>query len=260
MKKQIVLLLICIIGMACKPIETKAVAFGNEKLKYVITYKWGLVQKQAGEATLTLRQHNGHFVATLTAKTKPWADKVFQVRDTLRATMTVDKLRPARYEKIAHEGGKYGKDIITYAYNGGMTKAAVSRTKVKDGKVKNSKKAFSTMYEAYDMLSIFYYVRSIDYATLPQGSSLRRVIFSGSHAEFITIRNLGVQTLKLRSGKRVSTYHLRFNFTDDGGKRSSGDMDTWISTEAPHIPYQLEGELPVGKVKCYITESNGVRQ
>lgn len=237
-----------VVGNIC----IQAATLGNETLRYVISYKWGLIHKDAGEATLSLHNRGGNYYATLTARTKPWADKVFQVRDTLRATMRISPLRPLRYEKASHEGGKYNRDIITYAYQGGITKANVQRTKINKGKAKHSKKAFTSRYEAFDMLSIFYFIRTQDYAKLGQGKSIRKVIFSGSHAEFITIRNLGIQTLKLRSGKRVQAYKLRFNFTNDGGKRSSGDMDTWISTTAPFIPYQLEGELPIGKVKCYI--------
>lgn len=250
MRKQIVIAILFI--AAAIGFTANAAPFGNETLRYAITYKWGLVQKEAGEATLRLHTSGSNYVATLTARTKPWADKIFQIRDTLRATMTVRELRPARYEKIAHEGGKYSRDIITYTYNAGNIKANVNRTKVRDGKTKRSRKAFNTRYEAYDMLSIFYFVRNYDYSRLPKGRSIRRVIFSGSSAEFITIRNLGTQNIKLRNGKTVPARHLRFNFTDDGGKRSSGDMDTWISTTAPFTPYRLEGELPVGKVKCYL--------
>ena len=253
MRKQIAAILVIIMAL-CHFVPAKATALGNETLHYVISYKWGLVHKDAGEATLSLRSHGSNYQAVLTAKTKPWADKIFQVRDTLRATMTVRELRPTRYEKISHEGGKYNRDIITYTYSGGTIKANVHRTKVRNGKTKVTRKNFSTKYEADDMLSIFYFLRTYDYSSLPNGRSIRRVIFSGSHAEFITIRNLGQQTLKLRSGKKVTALHLRFNFTDDGGKTSSANMDTWISTKAPYVPYQLEGELPVGKVKCYLID------
>lgn len=251
MRKQIVILL-SVVFFLFNIQSAFSATFGKETLKYVISYKWGLVHKDAGEATLSLRVKGDHYYATLTARTKPWADRFFQVRDTLRATMQVSKMRPLRYEKVSHEGGKYNRDIITYTYQGGTTKAGVQRVKVRDGKTKKTTKSFSTRFEAFDMLSIFYYVRSMDFAKLPKGRSVKKVIFSGSNAEFITIRNIGIQTLKLRSGKKVTAYHIKFSFTDDGGKRSSGDMDTWVSTTAPYIPYQLEGDLPIGKVKCYL--------
>lgn len=229
-----------------------ATLFPNETLHYVITYKWGLVQKDAGQATLSLRNNGGKYRVTLTARTLPWADKVFQVRDTLRATIMPNPFRPMRYEKITHEGGKYACDIINYSYAGAKTTARVQRLKIRDGKPKRSSKTFVATQEAFDMLSIFYYLRTVDYSKIAKGHSLRKIIFSGSKSETITIRNLGRQTIKLRNGKKVDTYHIRFNFTSKGGRKSSDDMDTWILAAAPYIPYRLEGNLPVGKVKCYL--------
>ncbi|MDE6446995.1 MAG: DUF3108 domain-containing protein, partial [Muribaculaceae bacterium] len=55
----------------------------SETLHYVITYKWGLIHKEAGTASLSMRESGGTSHLTLTARTKPWADKVFCVRDTL---------------------------------------------------------------------------------------------------------------------------------------------------------------------------------
>ena len=239
-------MLACMVSMGAAP------RFSNETLHYVITYKWGLVTKEAGEATLRLQNSGRNYMVTLTARTKPWADKIFLVRDTLKATILADPFRPARYEKISHEGGKYAKDVIVYSYSGGTTHAKVNRVKVKNGKTKRSTKAFSARQEAFDMLSIFYFLRTVDYSRIQKGHSLRKIIFSGSRSETITIRNLGVQRLRLRNGTMATAYHIRFKFTSEGGKKSSDDMDTWISTSAPYIPYQLEGNLPVGKIKCYL--------
>lgn len=248
--KRIIICLIAALACVCPTFASSLLP--NETLHYVITYKWGVVQKDAGQATLSLRNSGGKYHVTLTARTLPWADKVFQVRDTLRATIMANPFRPLRYEKITHEGGKYSRDIIEYSYSGSRTTARVNRLKVRNGKPKRSNRTFVATQEAFDMLSIFYYLRTIDYGRIAKGHSIRKIIFSGSKSETITIRNLGLQTIKLPSGKRVDTYHIRFNFTSEGGKKSSDDMDTWISASAPFIPYRLEGNLPVGKVKCYL--------
>lgn len=241
---------VILIGIASHA-KAENVDFSNETLKYVISYKWGPVHKDAGEATLSLSRSGNRYNVQLTARTKPWADKVFMVRDTLRATIMATPFRPLRYEKISHEGGKYGRDVIMYGYSGTKITAAVERVKVRDNQTKRATKSFSSTAEAFDMLSIFYYLRTVDYSAIRKGHSIKKIIFSGSKSETITIRNLGETTLKLRDKQSVKVYHLRFNFTSDGGKKSSDDMDTWISVAPPHIPYQLEGNLPVGKVKCY---------
>ena len=89
-----------------------AKGFADENLHYVITYKWGLIHKDAGDATLSLRNNGKDYNIMLAARTKPWADRFYQVRDTLLGKIRMNDLRPLSYTKIAHEKGKYGKDVI----------------------------------------------------------------------------------------------------------------------------------------------------
>lgn len=111
-------------------IVANAADFKPENLHYVISYKWGLVHKDAGEATLTLREDGSRYKLRLTGKTKPWADKFYMVRDTLMATVRKDGFRPVSYSKIAHEDGKYSRDDITYSYGGSTVGGHSVRTRV----------------------------------------------------------------------------------------------------------------------------------
>ncbi len=244
-------LLIALVMMLSYVASYASTSFKNETLNYVITYKWGLITKDAGEATLTLRNSGANYSLLLTAKTKPWADKVFQVRDTLRATMQKSTLRPLNYSKISHEGGKYGRDDIKFTYSGNTVLGKCSRKREKKGKVSNSTITLSAQGKAFDMLSVFYYLRTLDFESMQKNKVMKVSIFSGSKSETLTIRNMGVETIKLRNGSTAKAYHIKFNFTTEGSKKSSDDMDTWISVSSPHIPYLLEGGLPIGKVKCY---------
>lgn len=227
------------------------VAFKNETLNYVITYKWGVLHKDAGDARLSLRNNGNNYSIVLTAKSKPWADKFYSVRDTLRATIHKSGFKPSKYVKIAHEKGKYSKDVITYSYKGGITTANVERVKIKDGKRKHLKTSFSSSMQAFDMLSVFYFLRTLDYKNMKKGTMIKKTIFSGSKKETITIRSLGIENVALRNKKKVNAFHIKFRFTSHNGKKSSDDMDTWISTDESHIPLLLVGSLPVGQVKCY---------
>ncbi len=229
-----------------------AVHFADETLRYVISYKWGLIHKDAGEATLSLRRRGSNYNIMLAAKTKPWADRFFQVRDTLLATVKADGFKPLSYQKISHEGGKYGKDDIRYSYSGKNVTGHCTRYRDKKGKISKSNKTLTAQGDVYDMLSIFYYMRLIDYGKLREGHIVKTSIFSGSKVETMTVRSLGITTVKMRNGTKREAYHIRFNFTTKGKKKSSADMDTWISTDATHVPITLVGQLPVGQVKCYL--------
>lgn len=250
MKRRFLTLIVALAATILIPLSACA-AFSNETLRYVISYKWGMVHKDTGEATLSLRNSGGKYNITLTAKTKPWADKIFMVRDTLRSTVTASGLKPVSYSKITHEGGKYARDDIKFSVSGSTVKATSTRVKEKKGKRTTSSATMSATSPAYDMLSVFYYLRILDFPKMQKGHSYKASIFSGKQVETLNIKLIGVEKIKLRDKRTLEAYHIRFNFTSEGKKKSSADMDTWISTDSRHIPLLLEGSLPVGKVKCY---------
>lgn len=240
-----------LLGMLAAP-AAKAFTFSNETLHYIISYKWGIVHKDAGEATLTLRHNGPNYSIMLTGKTQPWADKFYKVRDTLRSVVKIDGLKPLSYTKITNEKGKYGRDEISFTHGSGHVVGKCNRYREKDGKVTNtSSKTLTASGPSFDMLSVFYYLRSLDFDRMVKGKNYLATIFSGKKTERLTIRYMGIQKIKLRDKRTVNAYHIKFKFTTNGKTKSSDDMDTWISTDKRNIPLLLEGSLPVGKVKCY---------
>lgn len=235
---------------ACLPVA--GVVFKPETLHYVISYKWGLVHKDAGEAVLSLRDKGNSYTLQLTAKTKPWADKVFTVRDTLTSIVAKEGFKPSRYIKTAHEGGKYSKDEIKYSHNGKTVTGEVLKYREKKGKARQSSALLSAEDQAFDMLSIFYYLRTLDYSHMARGETVTTSIFSGTNKETLIIRNLGIEQVKMRDGSRRRAFHVKFNFTSSGGKKSSEDIDAWLSCDEAKIPLVLTGKLPIGQIRCYL--------
>ena len=229
--------------------------FSDETLHYVITYKWGLIHKEAGTATLRLAARGNDYRLTLTGRTKPWADKLFQVRDTLYSTVDQSTLFPKRYVKIAHEGGKYSRDDISFTRQGNTVKGAVSKVRTdKKGETSTSTGSLTATGPTFDMLSVFYYLRTLDYKALAAGGTVTASLFSGSKVETLTIRCEGSGTIKLRNGTSHQAYHIKFRFTSGGKKKSSDDIDAWISTAPPHRPLQIFGSLPIGQVRVSLTD------
>lgn len=254
MKRNILIALLGFIAVFSPLFSSSIEAAGikDEKLHYVISYKWGMIHKDAGEATLSLRNRGQEYDIMLSAKTKPWADKFYQVRDTLLGTIRKNDFKALNYTKIAHENGKYGKDVITYKYSGSQVTGTCKRYKRnKKGEISTSSKTLTASGPVYDMLSVFYYLREIDYSSLAKEKVYKATVFSGSKAETISIHLVGKEKIKLRNKSEREAYHIKFNFTTGGKKKSSDDIDTWISTDSSHIPLYLTGSLPVGQVRAY---------
>lgn len=239
------------ISLSSLLVANAASPFSNETLRYVISYKWGLIHKDAGEATLSLRRHGDTYSVMLAAKTKPWADKIYRVRDTLQGNIRVHDLKPLSYTKITHEKDKYARDDIKYTISGATTIGRARQLRFKNGMPHTKERKLSATGPVYDMLSVFYYLRKLDYSQLNKNKIYTATVFSGSKKETVRIRSLGIEKLKLKNKTQREAYHIRFNFTSDGGKKTSDDIDTWISTDTSHIPLYLVGSLPIGEVRAY---------
>ncbi len=230
----------------------QAIGFTDETLHYVITYKWGLIHKDSGDATLKLINKGDKYELILTGKTKPWADKFYQVRDTLLGTVTKKDFKPLSYTKIAHEKGKYSRDEISYSYHGSSVNGTSKCYRQdKDGSMRVKTKQLQATGEVFDMLSVFYYLRTIDYSKLLKNEEIKSTVFSGTKAELLTVKCVGKEVVKLRNKTTKEAYHIKFKFTQEGKKKSSEDIDAWISIDFAHIPLLVVGSLPLGQVKCY---------
>ena len=224
--------------------------FANERLNYQIIFQWGMIWKHAGDATLSINKKASGYQAMLTGKTRSWADKVYPVRDTLKCTLN-SQLQPLKYEKLTHEKNYYARDVVDFSYNYSHTSAKCYRYRTEKP---TETIELSAKCQAYDMLSVFYMLRTIDYDALVRDKAITTVIFSGKEKECLTIRYKGRENIKLRDGSRRDAHRISFKFTQKNGKRSSDDLDAWMSADKDRIPLQIEGKLPVGKVKCYYTK------
>lgn len=224
-----------------------------ETLHYNVMFKWGFINKKAGTATLSLSHAPGEYRSTLTAASEPWADRIYRVRDTLNGRMDYEGMRPLFYEKIAHEGGEHKHDRVLYDYTtpGAVVGHCSRKVYRKDELRIDETRRLEAEGSAVDMLTSFYYMRSLPFQDMEPGETTSIDIFSGKQKETLTISYIGLDPVEI-DGHRHEAYHVRFLFTSRGGTKTSDDMDAWISTEARRIPLKLEGKLPVGKVRCFL--------
>jgi hypothetical protein len=227
--------------------------FSNETVKYKVLYKWGLINKHAGNVSISLHNNGSKYNTKLVAASASWADKFYKVRDTLTSVIQKDGMKPIVYTKIAHEGDDDKRDTVKFSYNGSTVTGECHRYKKKKGVVKaDEKKEVTATGTTLDMLSTYYYMRQLPFETWSKGYTMTTNIFSGKRKELLTIKYVGTETIKI-DNKSYPCYHITFLFTSDGRTKTSDDMDAWISSDSNRIPIKLEGKLPIGKVQCFYT-------
>ena len=229
-----------------------AADYTNETLHYDVVYQWGFIWKHAADAKLAIRKTSTGYFSLLTGRTRSWAEKIYPTRDTLKCSMN-DKMQPLLYENIVHEKTYYARDVVKFQYNYSHTSAHCTRYR-KDKEPETVD--LSAACQAYDMVSVFYMLRGLNFDTMTKNKPVTTIIFSGKQKEQLTIRYLGVEKVKLRDGSKHQAHRITFKFTRDNGKKSSDDIDAWLSTDAQRIPLLLVGKLPIGEIKCYYKNNN----
>ncbi|MDE6065936.1 MAG: DUF3108 domain-containing protein [Duncaniella sp.] len=258
MKHKVILpiltLLLCVPIMRAQTSET--ISLPDETLTYDVIYKWGFINKVAGYATMSLRSEGDTYRASLVAENAPWANSIYMLRDTLYSTMSKQGLFPLSYTYIAHEAGKYKKDVLTFHRSGNtFTAEAVRYSRPSaDAPMTSSTIDLEAQGMTVDMLNAFFYLRTLDFPSMKQGNSVTVNIFSGSKKELLTITYLGNRNVELNGGT-LPAYYINFSFTRRG-KVSSAPIEGWISADERRIPVKVEGQLPVGKVRALYTGPN----
>ncbi len=232
--------------------------FADASLDYKVMYKWGLINKQAGHATLSLANSGENYRIVLTASSEKWADKIYTLRATLSATGKREGFLPQKYEKRAHEDGGFSYDLIKYSYSGDNVTADCLRKnrKKKDSALETETQTLEATGQAVDMVSVFYYMRLLDYSSMKKGDTVELSMFSGKRKELLTITYQGVETVTY-DHLSYDCYRISFKFTTEGKTKSSENIDAWISMKEDRLPIKVEGQLPVGKIRCLLkTGSN----
>lgn len=224
----------------------------NEVLTYVIAYKWGFIEKDAAEAVLTLFDEGDHYQVQLSGETMSWINDFLCVRDTLQGRLEPDHCLPQEYIKLTHQGSEYQHDVVKYQRQGDKTTGYATRIKQNgDGPVQESDTTLYATGPTYDLLSIFYYLRTLDFKTMEPGHKLYVNLFSGWTAEQLCITYEGEEDTRIGS-QSWPTYALRFDFEMDG-KPYGHTMYIWYSQDERHIPVKLKGVLSFGSVQAYYT-------
>lgn len=234
----------------------------KESLQYNIYYHKGFVWLKAGRGSLTLQEEkmaDGRKLmhGTIYGRSLNIVETFFTVRDTMDTWFTPEYI-PIEYHKITNEGSyksietfKYttyfnGKDSIIPNVDSTMVDIEKWRKKHGTENIQLRQKG-----PVYDMFSIFYLVRSLDYENMKVGTVRRFPIFEGSRNRVVKMTFQGQSESKLRGGGKVSGYQVDLAFDVEG--EDGVPMNVWLSTDKVHTPLNIIIQLKrIGAIQCEI--------
>jgi len=228
-----------------RSLNNKAFKAG-EQLEYRLHY--GIIN--AGTAKLEVKplakkiagREVYHIVGS--GRSKGAFDWVFKVRDTYETYLDVDGIFPWMFVRDINEGGYKKQQTYKFAQN--------------NNKVDNGKgKSFEAPHGVQDMLSAFYYARSIDYSKAKKGEVFTIWSFVDDEVWPLKIRYLGKEKIKV-SGDNYNA--LKFCPVVQEGRlfENEEDVAVWISDDENKIPLLAQGKVLIGSVKMELTKAKGL--
>jgi len=232
-------------------IRSKAFKPG-EFLSYRVHY--GFVD--AGEATIEVKenmmkfgeQNTYHIVGT--GRSVSAFDWFFKVRDRYDSYIDEKTLLPKLFLRRVDEGGF----IINQDYVFNQHEKSVRVKRSGTDKPRNTE---NTTYElpglTHDMLSAFYYARSLDFSTAKPGDIITVNTFFDEELFPLQAKFIGRETIKTRNG-RIRCIVLHPVIQKGRVFKSEEDLTVWISDDLNRIPVRLQANLVVGSVKMDLKE------
>jgi hypothetical protein len=239
-------------------IENTSFKYG-ERIDYTIYYHLAGVWVGAGEVFFKVDSMNlkgqdfYHFNSE--GKTFKKYDWVYKVRDQYETYMNVATMKPLRFKRSVNEGGTHIRE--DYVFNYKEEKAYTLRQMEEDEPyVKDTVQLDDC---SYDVMSMIYVARNLDYSNLKKGDKIPIEIFLDNESHDSYIEYLGKENLKI---KNVGEFRcIVFSpLLIEGTIFNAGDgMTVYVTDDQNRVPLLIETPILVGSIKARVNGMSGLR-
>ena len=229
--------------------EQKPPFKSGEWLQYKMSYS-GFIR--AGTAILELEEKEFQGKKVFHTKGTGWTSGMikwfFEVDDYYESYFDKENIKPYVFKRKIYEGG-YKKHTIT-SFNHHLKKAYVQDFTLQ----RDTSVAFN---KAQDMLSSFYYLRSLDVSKIKPGDEIKLDMFFDEETFPFRLKFLGKQSLKTNVGK-LETLVFRPYVLSGRVFKEQESVTIWISNDANKIPLKLKADLRVGSLTAELEDYRGL--
>ena len=216
----------------------------GEKLTFDV--KYGFVT--AGIASFEIPKikkisgRNAYHV-TFEVNTVPTFDTFFKVRDRYETYIDVEGIFPWRFEQHIREGG-FSRDFSAFFDQ-------------RKGKAKTSGGEFDIPKYVNDIVSAFFYARTLDYSKLNVGDRIPLKNFYKDKVYDLDVVYHGKETIEVEAGKFECI--IVEPLVQEGGLfKNEGSIMIWLTNDDAKIPVRVKTKVVVGAINSDLTSYSGV--
>ena len=229
------------------PLKKDPIFREGEVLKYKL--KYGFIT--AAEATIEVLPSDLKFDDKPTyrlnvdASTSGTFDIFYKVRDRYDSYIDKDNLTPYFYQENIREANYRREDKARFYQDGKKV-------------VANSGTFTTPTTQTFDLVSAYYFARSLDITKLKVGDQFKLNYFLGDEISQLQIEYVGKEVIKSKLG---SIRCLKFSPSIKPGRifKKNSKLYLWITDDGNRVPVKAEVEILVGSVTLEIKSAEGLK-
>lgn len=220
-----------------------------EKLVYTGYYNWGIIWVKGGWVEFSLSRSDKYPEAEkllAVGGTFPSWDWMFTIRDTLVSHYNPRTFLPYEFSRKAHEGNYHKTFDYKFNYKDSVVLGDIHRI----GRYQR-KDTVRLQPATYDMLSVAWMARELDFDKYKVNDLIPIRILIDSKIYDLHIRYMGLDKIKIGSGKRECYVFSPLLVAGDVFKGGE-NMKVWVSKDQYRLPLMIEAKILIGSVKAIL--------
>ncbi len=216
----------------------------GEKLTFDV--KYGFVT--AGIATMQIPKikrisgRNAYHV-TFEVNSVPSFDIFYKVRDRYETYIDVEGLFPWRFEQHIREGN-YSRDFSAFFDQ-------------RKGKAKTTEGEYEIPKYVHDIVSAFYFARTLDYSGMKKGDKIHLQNFYKDKVYDLDVVYHGKETIEVKAGK-FDCIIVEPLVQEGGLFKSEGNIIIWLTDDDIKMPVRVKTKVVVGAIDADLTSYEGL--
>ncbi len=216
----------------------------GEKLTFDV--KYGFVT--AGVATMQIpkiKRISGRsaYHVTFEVNSVPSFDLFYKVRDRYETYIDVEGLFPWRFEQHIREG-KYSRDFSAFFDQ-------------RKGKAKTTEGEYDIPKYVHDIVSAFYFARTLDYSGMKKGDKIHLQNFYKDKVYDLDVVYHGKETIEVAAGK-FDCIIVEPLVQEGGLFKSEGNIIIWLTDDEIKMPVRVKTKVVVGAIDADLTAYEGL--
>lgn len=222
----------------------------NERLEYRVHY--GFIN--AAEAKVDVAKQksvvNGRhcFKISVSGRTLGAFDLITRVRDTWRTYLDTSAIVPQMFYRNIQEGRYRREETVMYNHDENLLST-------KSG---GESKGYRVPDNVQDIISAYYYLRTLDYQRMSLGEVVEVNVFLEDQNYKLRVKYAGRDVIKTKFGS-VRVFKLNPLLPDNKMFKGENSIRIWVSDDGNKIPVKAEADLWIGSLAIDLKEYKNLR-